>query len=249
MLESLKGEVVSGTARTGIGTSPSGRWPLPVPAYLEKVYWWAYVRPQAVAFWERQWLVNLILFGNFKRLRDWALDELGKTISGRTLQIACVYGDLSAKIANRVADGGLVDVVDIAPAQLDNLRRKIPASAPVHIFQRDSTALRFADAAYDQVMLFFLLHEQPESVRRQTLNEALRVLRPCGKLVIVDYHRPSRVQPIRYFLYFILRWLEPFALDLWRHDLTTWMPEGFAPVQMQKETCFGGVYQKIVLRV
>ena len=44
-----------------------------VPEYLNETYWWAYVHPKAVDFFERQWLVNLILWGNFGRLRDAAL--------------------------------------------------------------------------------------------------------------------------------------------------------------------------------
>src|SRR4051812_39825350 len=36
-----------------------------VPAYLQETYWWAYVHPNAVRLFERQWLVNLILWGNF----------------------------------------------------------------------------------------------------------------------------------------------------------------------------------------
>ena len=35
----------------------------PVPSYLEQVYWWAYVHPNAVHVFERDWLVNAILFG------------------------------------------------------------------------------------------------------------------------------------------------------------------------------------------
>ena len=33
----------------------------PIPDYLEKVYWWAYLHPKAVHVFERDWLVNLIL--------------------------------------------------------------------------------------------------------------------------------------------------------------------------------------------
>ena len=58
---------------------------LSVPHYLEKVYWWAYVRPQAVQVFEREWLVNLILFNNYGRLRDAALAELGDTVHGLSL--------------------------------------------------------------------------------------------------------------------------------------------------------------------
>jgi len=70
---------------------------LPIPRYLEKLYWWADVRPNAVRLFEREWLVNTILFGSYERLRDAALDELGEVINGRTLQVACVYGDLTRR--------------------------------------------------------------------------------------------------------------------------------------------------------
>ena len=48
-----------------------------IPQYLETTYWWAYLHPNAVRIFEREWLVNLILWGNFKRLRDLALADLG----------------------------------------------------------------------------------------------------------------------------------------------------------------------------
>ncbi|MGE5617140.1 MAG: methyltransferase, partial [Bacillota bacterium] len=66
-----------------------------IPAYLEETYWWAYVHPKAVKFFERQWLVNLILWGNFAKLRDAALETLGDNLSGKSLQVACVYGDFT----------------------------------------------------------------------------------------------------------------------------------------------------------
>lgn len=220
-----------------------------IPSYLQETYWWAYVHPNAVSFFERQWLVNLILWGNFARLRDAALAELGPEVPGRTLQVACVYGNFSEHLAARIAPGGALDVVDVLPIQLRNLRAKLPASAPVTLHQRDSTALGFADASYDQVILFFLLHEQPEAARRQTLREALRVLRPGGKLVLVDYHLPRRLHPLRYLFRPVLRALEPYALDLWWHEIAQWLPESVSAAQVRKEIYYGGLYQKLVISV
>jgi ubiquinone/menaquinone biosynthesis C-methylase UbiE len=226
--------------------------PLPpqaIPSYLQDTYWWAYVHPNAVSFFERQWLVNLILWGNFARLRDAALAELGREVAGRTLQVACVYGNFSEHLAARVAPGGSLDIVDVLPIQLRNLRQKLPASAPVTLHQSDSTALGFDDASYDQAILFFLLHEQPAAARRQTLREALRVVKPGGKLVLVDYHLPVRLHPLRYLFRPVLRALEPFALDLWQHELAQWLPDSVTPAQIRKETYFGGLYQKLVITV
>jgi ubiquinone/menaquinone biosynthesis C-methylase UbiE len=162
-----------------------------IPGYLEETYWWAYVHPKAVTIFEKQWIVNLILLGNFARLRDAALNELGQEIHGRILQIACVYGDFSVKLAERLTGEGSLDIVDVLPVQLENARRKIPKTASVQILQRDSARLNFPDSCYDKTILFFLLHEMPPATREKTLREAYRVLKPGGKLVITEYHQPA----------------------------------------------------------
>lgn len=218
-----------------------------IPQYLHDTYWWAYVHPRAVRLFERQWLVNLILWGNFAKLRDAALDALGETLPGRTLQVACVYGDFTPRVAARVPAGAALDVVDVLPIQLANLRRKLPVDARVNLVHGDASDLRFADASYDRVVLFFLLHEMPLEVRRRTLAEAMRVVKPGGEVVIVDYHRPARWHPLRPVMKLILRGLEPFAMDLWAHEVREWLPpvgEG----AIAKRTFWGGLYQKLVIR-
>nr|MBP6708906.1 rhodoquinone biosynthesis methyltransferase RquA [Accumulibacter sp.] len=148
-----------------------------VPQYLQAHYWWAYVHPRAVHVFERQWLVNLILWGNYKRLCNAVLDDYGHHLPGRTLQIACAYGDLTPRLVACVTPGGVLEIVDILPIQLDNLSSKLGREAPIKLHCMDSAALTFADATFDRALLFFLLHEQPQAVREKTLAEALRVLR------------------------------------------------------------------------
>ncbi len=218
-----------------------------VPQYLHDTYWWAYVHPNAVRFFERQWLVNLILWGNFAKLRDAALAELGEELPGRTLQIACVYGDFTPRLAQRVPAGeGSLDVVDVLPIQLQNLQRKLAPQGCANLIQRDAADLRFPDASYERVVLFFLLHEMPLEVRQRTLREALRVVRPGGRVVIVDYHPPGRWHPLRGVMKWILRRFEPFALDLWQHEVECWLPAS-AVGSMRKQTYYGGLYQKLVI--
>ncbi|HEX6020062.1 MAG TPA: rhodoquinone biosynthesis methyltransferase RquA [Burkholderiaceae bacterium] len=219
----------------------------PVPRYLEQAYWWAYVHPNAVQVFEREWLVNAILFGNYARLRDAALADLGATVRGRTLQVACVYGNLTARLQQRLAGDAGLDVVDVLPIQLRNLARKLPADSRLCLLHGDSSALACADACYDQVLLFFLLHEQPAHVRRATLAQALRVVKPGGKVVIVDYHEPSRWHPMRPLMRLVFARLEPYAMDLWHHEIAEFLPPQVRPAALAKRTYFGGLYQKLVL--
>ena len=220
---------------------------LAIPRYLEQVYWWAYVHPNAVQLFEREWLVNLILFGNYGRLRDAALAELGATVHGKTLQVACVYGNLTPRLRERLAPQASLDVVDILPIQLKNLAKKMPLDERVALRQGDSSSLACRDASYDQVLLFFLLHEQPEQVRRATLSEAMRVVKPGGKIVIVDYHRPVSFHPLRLLMTGVFRKLEPYAMDLWENDIEHFLPTNVRPASIEKKTYYGGLYQKLVL--
>jgi hypothetical protein len=43
----------------------------------------------------------------------------------------------------------------------------------------------------------------------------------------------------------ILRAFEPFAMDLWRHAVSVWLPAGARITR--KHTFWGGLYQKLVV--
>ena len=219
---------------------------LKIPRYLLTHYWWAYIHPNAVKLFERQWLVNLILWGNYNRLCRAVLAEIAENLNGRTLQVACAYGDLTNRLlADVTSRSGSLDVVDVLPIQLQNLRHKLPKNAPARLLAMDSAQLSLPDASYDQALVFFLLHEQPSHYRERTMSELFRVVKPGGKIVVVDYALPRRWNPLRYIWRPLLAKIEPFALDLWRNEITKWLPRGRA--HQRKNTFFGGLYQKVVI--
>jgi ubiquinone/menaquinone biosynthesis C-methylase UbiE len=131
--------------------------------------------------------------------------------------------------------------------QIKNLHEKLGRQTQVSVLQQDASNLHFADASHDSVIVFFLLHEMPVEVRRKTIAEALRVTKPGGKVVFVDYHKPRAISPFRYIMVPILTTLEPFAMDLWNSPITDWLPEDCRDLQMDKQTYFGGLYQKVVI--
>lgn len=203
----------------------------------------------SVHVFERQWLVNLILWGNYKRLCNAVLHDFGHDLPGRTLQIACAYGDLTPRLVDCVATGGSLEIADILPIQLENLAKKLPKDAPIQLHCMDSASLGFAAGSFDRALLFFLLHEQPQAVREKTLAEALRVLRPGGTLTIVDYAPPNRFNPLLYFWKPVLDRLEPFAHDLLSEEVAAWLPKDGSFVTVSKQRFFGGMYQMLTLKI
>jgi ubiquinone/menaquinone biosynthesis C-methylase UbiE len=219
--------------------------PPTIPDYLRLNYWWTYIHPAAVKLFERGWLVDLILWGNYRSLSAAALDALGPRLDGRTLQVACVYGDLTPRLATRVdTDRGQLDVVDILPVQLENLRHKLPPNSQVRLLEQDSSDLAAPDATYDQALLFFLLHEQPADIRARTVAETLRVVRPGGRVVIVDFGPPAWWHPLRYSWLPLISRLEPFAADLWRAENGMCLPNTTTPARRR---FFGGMFQMVTL--
>jgi ubiquinone/menaquinone biosynthesis C-methylase UbiE len=224
--------------------------PPPIPDYLQDTYWWAYLHPKALHFFEREWVVNLILWGNMRKLTRVVLADMDVPPDSEVLQVACVYGEFSNLLAGHLAErASRLELVDVAPIQLENARRKLAAHDNVAYHHQDSSAMSLASDRFEQTVVFFLLHEQPEDVRRKTIAEAIRVTRPGGKVIFVDYHGPRRRNPFRYVMKPVLTWLEPFAMDLWRQELPEFMPDDVRPGQIESAFYFGGLYQKIVLTV
>ena len=177
---------------------PSSRrcfaWRSP-PTTSSRVYWWAYVHRRPSRSSSAIWLVTSILFGNYGGLRDAALADLGAEVHGQHfLQIACAYGNLTPHLQRRLTPESRLDIVDILPIQLSSLGRSC-GGPRIALLHADAASLAFDDAGYDQVLLFFLLHEQPGRAPRDA-GRAMRVVKPGGK-VIVDYHRPARWHALR----------------------------------------------------
>ena len=99
-----------------------------IPDYLREVYHWAYLNPRNLAIFDHDAVVSAILWGNHGRLRDAVLAEIEP--GQRVLEMACVYGDLSPALAARIGPLGSLDVIDVAPLQVDNCRRKLPRLSP-----------------------------------------------------------------------------------------------------------------------
>lgn len=241
MLEraTIQDERVTPSARANVARAPN-TW-LELPDYLEDNYWWAYLRPVSIAIFDRSPVVSAILWGQYNRLKRVAFSEV--KAGQNVLQAACVYGDFSKHLAKTIGPEGKLDVVDIAPIQVANCRRKLRAYPQVGVHIADAAAA--GGGVYDNVICFFLLHELPDDHKRHVVDGLLEQVGPGGKVVFVDYHQPHWLHPVKGPMSLVFRLLEPFAKTLWRRGISSFAtrPEVFV---WHKTTYFGGLYQKVV---
>jgi phosphatidylethanolamine/phosphatidyl-N-methylethanolamine N-methyltransferase len=105
--------------------------------------------------------------------------------------------------------------IDLAPDMLTRARQKIAENGWTHIkvLEMNALALNFPDNSFDFVMAFHVVTVVPDPVAM--INEAQRVCKPSGKIVIVN-HFTSDV-PV---LGSVTRSLDPLTRWLgWRTDL------------------------------
>lgn len=89
-----------------------------------------------------------------------------------------------------IAHGPVVTATDLTPAMLERLRRRAARlGLAVDARVMDGQALEFADESFDAVMLHFIVAVIPDPVR--CMREAVRVLRPGGRVVILDKFAPD----------------------------------------------------------
>lgn len=211
-----------------------------IPLHLSAPYGWAYLNRKNARLLDHDAVVTAILLGNHRRLRRAALAEVAPGQS--VLQAAHVYGCLIPELARRIGASGRLDVVDLVPLQAALCRRKLRGFD--HARVRIADAAEPGDESYDVVSCFFLLHEIPDQQKRAVVDALLARVAPGGRAVFIDYHEPMPWL-LRGAFRLMFDYLEPFAESLWRHEVRELSSDPGA-FRWEKQTMFGGVYQKIV---
>lgn len=218
-----------------------------MPEYLARHYWWAYLWDKSLWFFDHQPIINAILFGQYEKLMRLTLAQVQRAPQSRLLQLTCVYGKLTPQLVE--ASGGIVDLCDVAGAQLRLARRKVDGR--VRLARMNAESLAYANDSFDQIVLFFLFHEMPQQARQHVYDEMARVLKPGGSVLITEYgNTPSR-HPLHWFwpTRWVLGRLEPFLPEFWQEDVTAKLEQalrkqGKALAGAPHEAhCFGGFYR------
>lgn len=105
----------------------------------------------------------------------------------KVLDVATGTGAQALAFARRGYD---VTAIDLVSEMLAVAKRK-RGSGAVRFEQMDATQLSLPDAAFDVTTISFGLHDMPATIRERVLAEMVRVTRPGGSVVVVDYGLPS----------------------------------------------------------
>jgi len=133
-------------------------------------------------------LVNTVLSGGTDAgWRRRAARETGLSPGGSALDVACGSGKLTAELARNAGPNGRVVGLDFSPQMLEIARRDHPG---IEFIEGDALKLPFADAAFDASTIAFGLRNLADPILG--LREMLRVIKPDGRAVVLEFVRPPR---------------------------------------------------------
>lgn len=147
--------------------------------------------------WLAPWYNALCrVFGVGAGFRDRTLALADLRAGEHVLDVGCGTGALTHRAAAIVGPTGLCRGIDPAPnmiriAQQTTADVGTPAQFSLGVIER----LPFEVQSFDVVFASFVFHCLPPDLKLAGLKEAHRVLRPGGRLVVVDLDKPSGALP------------------------------------------------------
>ena len=140
--------------------------------------------------------------------RKRAIRELSNTGARNILDVATGTGDF-AITSYKMLQPDQITGIDISDGMLEVGRKKIShlgLDGQIHLLNGDSEAILFADNSFDAVTVAFGVRNFEHL--EKGLSEIYRVLKPGGKLVVLEFSKPSL--PIVKNLYnFYMKFITP----------------------------------------
>jgi ubiquinone/menaquinone biosynthesis C-methylase UbiE len=138
-------------------------------------------------------LVWLLTLGRERGFRERML-YLARLRPGESiLDVGCGTGTLAIAAKRKVGPTGTVFGIDASAEMIARAGHKASKAGVDATFRKEAVqALSFPDARFDVVLSTLMFHHLPKPARRQCVLEIKRVLRPGGRVLIVDFGIPTK---------------------------------------------------------
>lgn len=131
------------------------------------------------------------IFGLNEDFYKRAVGDLRLEDGMKALDMGCGTGALSFALAHRSSPRCTIHGVDLSEDQtIYASNRPGGQGGALHFSMASMDEALFPDAALDLVMTSMALHEASPEVRRATLSNIARMLKPGGKFLLVDLAKP-----------------------------------------------------------
>ena len=148
-------------------------------------------------------LMNDLMSGGLHRLwKRFTLDQAAIRRGQAVLDLAGGTGDLACEFASQVGSSGHVVLADINASMLQQGRSRLidaGVAGNLSIAQVDAENLPFASSSFDCITIAFGLRNV--TGKEAALACMLRVLKAGGKMLILEFSRPSEALRPAYDLY------------------------------------------------
>ena len=112
------------------------------------------------------------------------------------LEVGCGTGTLTLAAKRQAGPSGKVFGIDIIPGMIERSQRKAAqANADVTFQLGGIDDIPFSADQFDVVMCSFMIFHMSEMVRRKGIAEIYRVLKPQGRLLVLDLALPPSPLP------------------------------------------------------
>ncbi|HEY7122787.1 MAG TPA: methyltransferase domain-containing protein [Ktedonobacterales bacterium] len=133
-------------------------------------------------------LVQVLTLGRSRRLRARTADRAQAQPGDAVLDVGCGTGALALVLARRVGPTGKVAGIDASPEMIAQAQKKASKRGLSIDFRLEPVeAMSFPDQTFDCATSSLMYHHLPGDLKRQAVESIARVLKPGGRLVIVDY--------------------------------------------------------------
>lgn len=143
------------------------------------------------------WLARVVTLGGETRFRRRILDLAQLKAGEKVLDVGCGTGTLVIGAAKRVGPSGSAHGVDRSMEMLAHARHKaITQGVSAEFRESSSNHLPFQDASFDVAFSTLMFHHLPAPMQMATVAQMCRVVRPGGRIIIVDMQRPKDITAI-----------------------------------------------------